>query len=99
MITKKNNIYKVQLAELALKDGSPATKSIEFEVENHDNIFAIIDKVRGKNIFDDQQQAIEFALGLKLFSEVMLRHKEHPLFDELKPVFGQFMKKLKAYGS
>lgn len=98
MTVKKNNLYKVRLTELALKDGSPANKSIEFEFENHDNVFSIIEKMQDKNIFGDREQAIEFALGLKLFSEVMLRHKEHPLFDELYPVFGQFMKKLKQHG-
>lgn len=48
-------------------------------------------------MFDDKEQDIEFALGIKLFSEVMLRFKEHPLFEELRPAFGQFMRKLKEY--
>ena len=36
-----------------------------------------------------------FAVGLKLFSEVMLEHRDHPLFQEFLPQFGQFMKNLK----
>jgi hypothetical protein len=99
MITKKNNLYKIRLEELALKDGTLANKSIDFEFENHDDVFDIITKMQDKNIFGDKQQDIEFALGIKLFSEVMLRHKDHPLFEELKPAFGQFMKKLKEQGS
>jgi hypothetical protein len=95
MTIKKNNLYKIQLAELALKDGSPANKTIEFEFDNHDDVFGIIEKMQSKNIFGDGEQAIEFALGIKLFSEVMLRHKDHSLFEEIKPAFGQFMKKLK----
>ena len=99
MVAKKNNVYKIQLKEAQLKDGSPAHKTIEFEFENHDGIFNIISKIQDKNIFGDKDQDVEFALGIKLFSEVMLRHKEHSLFEELKPAFGQFMKKLKEFNS
>lgn len=35
-------------------------------------------------------------LGLKLFSEVMLKNRKDPLFEEITPAFGAFMKKLKA---
>ncbi len=31
------------------------------------------------------------------FSEVMLEHKDHPLFEEFLPQFGQFMKNLKQH--
>ncbi len=37
----------------------------------------------------------ESAIGLKLFSEVMLKHCEHPLFAELRPTFRAFMKQIK----
>jgi hypothetical protein len=96
MITKKNNVYKIRLEEVLLKDNTPAQKSIEFEFENHDDIFNIIDKMQEMDIFGDKGQAVEFALGVKLFSEVLLNHRENPLFDELKPAFATFMKKLKG---
>lgn len=96
MITKKNNVYKIRLQEVALKDGTPAEKSMEFEFENHDNIFRIIQKMQEMGILGDREQAVEFALGIKLFSEVMLKHTHNNLFEELKPAFGQFMKKLKG---
>jgi hypothetical protein len=35
-------------------------------------------------------------IGLKLFSEVMLKNRNHPLFEEFLPAFGVFMKKLKG---
>ena len=43
----------------------------------------------------DPDTAAALAIGLKLFGEVMLTHKEHPLFAELAPHFGAFMKRLK----
>jgi hypothetical protein len=95
MINKKNNKYKIVLEEIALKDGTQSDKLILFEFENHDNIFDIIKKIEQKNIFNNKDHDIEFAVGLKLFSEIMLRYKNNPLFDELKPAFGEFMKKLK----
>ena len=55
MITKKNNLYKIPLEEVALKDDSPASKTIEFEFGNHDDIFDIIAKMQDKNMFDDKQ--------------------------------------------
>ena len=96
MITKKNNVYKIRLEEVQLKNNTPAQKSIEFEFENHDDIFNIIDKMQEMDVFGDKGQAVEFALGVKLFGEVLLNHRDNPLFDELKPAFAAFMKKLKG---
>lgn len=96
MITKKNNIYKIRLEEVGLKENITAQKSVEFEFQNHDDIFNIIDRMQEINVLGDKEQAIEFAVGLKLFSEVMLNHRDNPLFEELKPAFAIFMKKLKG---
>ncbi len=93
MIDKKKN--KIVLEKIALKNGTQSDKLILFEFENHDNIFDIIKKIKQKNIFNNKDHGIEFAVGLKLFSEIMLRYRYNPLFDELKPAFGEFMKKLK----
>lgn len=95
MTSKRNNCYKIILQETMLKDGSQAGKSLEFEFENHDNIFDIISKVQERNILGDKNQELEFSLGLKLFSEVMMKNNDNPLFEDLKPAFIQFMKKLK----
>ncbi|WP_338732419.1 DUF3861 domain-containing protein [Mangrovimonas cancribranchiae] len=93
---KKNNRYSINLKELALKDESLAEKSVEFEFENHDNIFNIIDILKSKELFDKDSESVEFAVGLKLFSEVMLKNRKHELFEDFFPHFGEFMKKLKA---
>jgi hypothetical protein len=92
---KRANTYKIQVEELKLKDGGKPGKSLTIEIKNHDDLFHIIEMTKSKNIFSDDQQATEFALGLKLFTEVVLRNKENPLFEDLKPAIGAFMQKLK----
>ncbi|WBL22571.1 DUF3861 domain-containing protein [Zunongwangia sp. HRR-M8] len=93
---KKANRYRLQLETVSTLKEDVKHQNIEFEFGNHDEIFGIIDAVKSKNLFETEAEATEFALGLKLFSEVMLKNKNHPLFEELKPEFAKFMKKLKA---
>lgn len=94
---KRNNRYHIYLKELSLKDGSAPEKTLSFDFENHDDLFKIFDLIQSKQIFDNEQTAHEFSLGLKLFTEVMLTNKQHPLFEELRPAVVEFMKKLKSY--
>lgn len=93
---KRNNTYQLNLKELKLKDGSEGTKNLRLEFDNHDDIFNIIDVIKSKKIFDNENTASEFAIGLKLFTEVMLKNKQHPLFDKLRPAISEFIKKLKS---
>jgi len=94
---KRNNRYQIDLKESSLKDGSEAGKNISFEFENHDDLFKIFEVVKSKNIFEDENTSHEFSLGLKLFTEVMLKNRKHLLFEELQPAISEFMKKLKSY--
>ena len=81
---------------MTLKNGSEGTKNLSLEFDNHDDLFNIFEVVKSKQIFEDENTATEFALGLKLFTEVMLKNKQHPLFEELRPAIMEFMKKLKS---
>lgn len=93
---KKTNKYHLTLTYQGNNDeASSDQKSLELDFENHDEIFDIIEKVKQKDPFSDEQQSIEFALGLKMFSEIMLKNRKHKLFEELNPAFGIFMKRLK----
>jgi len=96
MIEKRNNSYQLDLKEIKLKDGSEDTKNLSFEFDNHDDLFNIFEVIKSKKIFEEDNTAHEFALGLKLFTEVMLKNKQHPLFEELRPAILEFMKKLKS---
>lgn len=93
---KRNNKYHLHLKELSLKDGSAGDKKLDLDFENHDDLFKIFQVIKAKNIFEDENTAHEFALGLKLFTEVMLKNKQHPLFEDLRPAIMEFMKKLKS---
>lgn len=46
-------------------------------------------------MFETDNQAAKFSIGLKMFSEVMLKNRNHELFADFRPAFGQFIKKLK----
>jgi hypothetical protein len=52
--------------------------------------------MQAKPVFADAAEATQFAGGLQLFGEVLLKHRANPLFADLFNAFGRFMKKLKA---
>ena len=95
---KRQNRYRLKLELLATAKQEDNTNypPVELEFENHDNIFSIIERLQGKELFQSKNQAAEFAIGLKMFSEVMLKNRDNPLFSEFSPAFREFMKKLKA---
>ena len=94
---KKTNKYHLTLTLKQYASGeTEPPKQMEIDFDNHDEIFRIIEHLQDKNPFDDAAQAAQFALGLKLFSEVKLKNRTHPLFEELNEVFPAFMKKLKS---
>ena len=96
-MTKKGNHYKLTLEQTALLDQEAQLQTpIVLEFMNHDEIFKIIEIMKDKNPFDDVNQSTEFAIGLKIFLEVVMKNKNNPLFEELLPAMKSFMPKLKA---
>jgi len=94
---KKANRYLLTLQQLAsVREENKTDDILELEFTNHDELFVIISAIKNKQLFNTENESIEFALGLKLFSEVLLKNRKHPLFEELGSQFGEFMKKLKA---
>lgn len=99
-MVKKSNKYRLTLEQIALmKIDAEKSEPLTLEFENHDEIFNIIEIMREKNIFKEENHSVEFAIGLKMFSEVILKNKNNPLFDEFFPAFASFMKKLKSTNS
>lgn len=94
----KQHQYHVTVQHLKDAKGhaSTYTERLEFYTGNHDDIFEIVERLKKAELFDDQTTK-SFAVGLKLFSEVMLENKDYPLFEEFLPQFGQFMKHLKQH--
>ncbi|AXJ91167.1 DUF3861 domain-containing protein [Acinetobacter pittii] len=92
----KQHQYHVTVQHLknAKGEASTYTERLEFYAGNHDDIFEIVERLKKSRFFDDETTK-SFGVGLKLFSEVMLENRDHPLFQEFLPQFGQFMKNLK----
>ena len=93
----KQHQYHVTVQHLkdAKGQASTYTERLEFYTGNHDDIFEIVERLKKAELFDDQTTK-SFAVGLKLFSEVMLEQRNHPLFAEFAPHFRDFMKHMKS---
>ncbi|AYR25821.1 DUF3861 domain-containing protein [Herbaspirillum rubrisubalbicans] len=90
--------YRITLEHLATaSEGQVLHEPLRFEAGNHDDIFSIVSRLRGRGQFDDDTSA-QLALGIKLFGEVMLKNRKHPLFAEIQPAFREFIMKLKSQG-
>ncbi|WP_367754106.1 DUF3861 domain-containing protein [Flavobacterium sp. WC2430] len=96
MLNKRNNKYKISLQEIELKEGTSSGKTVEFEFENHDNILSLIEMTKDSDRFENKAENVEFIVGLKLFSEVLLRNRYNPLFEDFAPAFKEFINKLKG---
>lgn len=86
--------HKVRITVESVADnkGNPVNGTpLVFTAENHDDIVALAQRVSAS---DDK--ALAFLVGLKLFGEAMLDDRDNPLYAEILPAFGAFMKKLKA---
>jgi hypothetical protein len=91
----KGHLYRLTLEHLEDAKGNPVEKApLQFEVKNHDDLYAIVEKVKAKGLFDENESAA-FAIGLKLFREVMLHNRDSDVFKELDPHFSEFMKAFK----
>lgn len=88
--------YRITVEHLADPNGAPSEheKPLQFEIGNHDDIFAVVERLRSRSDLD-KETASALGVGLKLFGEVMLENKNHQLFADFLPHFGQFMKNLK----
>ncbi len=48
---------------------------------NHDDILEIVERIRARDDLNfGPEQSAAFAVGLKLFSEVMIENRKHPVF-------------------
>ncbi|MDV7186215.1 DUF3861 domain-containing protein [Lutibacter sp. TH_r2] len=85
--------YKITVEEIT-EEGRLDNQKLEFETKSHDNLFEIVKKLEQHPEFSDTDVA-SLGIGLKLFTGVLLKEKEKPLFKNLMPHFKKFMKELK----
>ena len=89
--------YRITFEPMDTASSAPTTttaSALQFEVTNHNDVLALVERIRQRA--DIGADAAAFTVGLKLFSEVMLKNRKNPLFEELEPAFALFMKRLKG---
>ncbi len=86
--------YRIVLQEVTADSMPTERPPLSFPVSNHDDLFEILEKMKTLHAVPEREVA-EFAIGLKLFTETLIRHRKEPLFAELWPHIGAFMKRLK----
>ncbi|GEP93331.1 protein of unknown function [Chitinophaga terrae (ex Kim and Jung 2007)] len=92
--------YNYQLTIKGLTDLQGQTFENEpliLEFQNHDDLFKILEIAKSSAIFENPNDNTEFFIGLKLFSEVLLRNRKtpNPVLKDLTETVGAFMMKLK----
>ncbi|MCJ1960474.1 DUF3861 domain-containing protein [Novosphingobium mangrovi (ex Hu et al. 2023)] len=88
--------YRITVEPIPAPESEAAPSGpVTFEVTNHDEILGLIPRIEAK-AFLPREEAAEFLVGVKLFSEVLLRHRRDPLFAPLLPHVAAFMKAMKA---
>jgi Domain of Unknown Function with PDB structure (DUF3861) len=87
--------YRITVEALTGAKGEPVHRqALTFEAANHDDILGIVDRMRARLPFDGDTVA-SLGVGLKLFSEVALMHRDDPMFAVIQPGLGEFVRGLK----
>ena len=85
----------IESTEATAQPESAEGRSMQFETRNHDDLFKIVEAIRSKEILDGAKSAA-LAIGLKLFSEIVLEKRRDPLFEPLLAPMQSFIRQLKA---
>lgn len=88
------NKYSVSVIEKT--ESADGGRRLEFEFENHDDLFRIVEKIKAIGQFNSEEEVIRFCVGLKLLGSVMIKHRSEELFKDFDSAFVEFMKKLKT---
>jgi hypothetical protein len=76
------------------KGNQVTSAPLTFSARTHEDLFKIVEKMKQKLDFEEGD-ATTFAIGLKLFGEVLMKNRDKELFKQFKPHFAHFMKELK----
>jgi hypothetical protein len=77
------------------RTGDNPSVPLVFDVHHHDDIFAIVERVRAGTAFAEND-AVALVVGMKLFTGVMLSQRHDPLFADVQPAMRTFIGKLKS---
>ena len=91
----KGHRYRVTIEHVGTPKGDgPLHDPLTFETTNHDEILAIVERIRASAQYE-RDEAAALGIGLKLFSEVMLKRRDDPLFAAVQPAIRAFIGGLK----
>jgi len=83
--------YRITVEGLGPLEG----RQTAFETENHDDLFVVLGRMAGRlGLGEDETKS--FGVGLKLFGEAILKHRDNALLQSMRPAFLEFMKTMKA---
>jgi hypothetical protein len=85
-------VHRYQVRMQSLDD--PDRAALDIVVSNHDDIFAIVDRLKRLPGIDTDDAAA-LGIGLKLFAEISLKYRGTPPFDTLQPAMRTFIQSLK----
>ncbi|SMY32044.1 hypothetical protein PMAL9190_00327 [Photobacterium malacitanum] len=86
------NSYRITVEELQPKSAIP--KTIQFEFQDRENLFNIIDNLK-QNSGLEETQATRIGISLRLLGPILMANRKHSLFIDFMPHFKNFMLLLK----
>lgn len=84
--------YRISIEQI--DEQQQAVKTLEFEHQDREDLFSIVEKLKTSSGLDPQQ-ATNVAVALRLLGPVMMQDRKHPLFVDFMPHFKAFMQNLK----
>ncbi|MEZ8384556.1 DUF3861 domain-containing protein [Vibrio splendidus] len=91
--TGKHNNYRITIEEVSVKEDREL-QTMQFEIEDRENMFAIVEKIKQDSGLDEQSAAL-LGVSIRLLGPMMMQDRKHPLFVDFMPHFRNFMQNLK----
>ncbi|PMO55693.1 DUF3861 domain-containing protein [Vibrio splendidus] len=91
--TGKHNNYRITIEEVSVKEDREL-QTMQFEIEDRENMFAIVEKIKQDSGLDEQSAA-RLGVSSRLLGPMMMQDRKHPLFVDFMPHFRNFMQNLK----
>ncbi|HAS24453.1 MULTISPECIES: DUF3861 domain-containing protein [Vibrio] len=89
----KHNNYRITIEEVNIKEDREL-QTMQFEIEDRENMFAIVEKIKQDSGLDEQSAA-RLGVSIRLLGPMMMQDRKHPLFVDFMPHFRNFMQNLK----
>ena len=85
--------FRITVEPVSEEDSSQ--EALHFEVPNHDDILAIVSRRPSRfGLAEDETKAM--MVGLKLLSEIVLKHRTREPFSGLRPALREFTLRVKG---